>query len=46
MVFADVWAVASVPNDELVDGCVCFVYEFCWEACLVVVASWFVVEED
>lgn len=46
MVFADVGAVASVPDDELVDGGVCFVDEFGWESRLVVVSSRFVVEED
>lgn len=45
VVFADVGAVASVPDDELVDVGVGFVDEFGREACLVVVSSRFVVEK-
>ena len=46
MVFAYVWTIFSVPDDQLINFCVCFVDEFCWQMCLVVVSAWFVVEED
>ena len=46
MVFAYIWAVLAVPNNQLIDICVCFVNELCRQSGLIIVTPRFVVKKN